>query len=145
MFNLAPILEAAKDKLIAIAVYDLETGAEYFLNADEAFHPASTIKVHVMMEVFHQAEQGLFLLEDCLPISNSFASIVDGSKFSLLQSDDGEQTLYPRIGEVESIAELTQGHRTMPGLIFHDIQGLSCWQMIESTFLKTTESVILNA
>jgi beta-lactamase class A len=108
MFNLAPILEAANDKLIAISVFDLETGAETSINADEAFHPASTIKVHVMMEVFHQAEQVLFSLEDCLPITNSFTSIVDGNKFSLLQSDDGEQTLYPRVGETESIAELTR-------------------------------------
>lgn len=108
MFKLSPILESAKEKLIAIAVYDLETGQEVYINADEAFHPASTIKVHVMMEVFHQAEQGLLALEDCLPISNSFTSIADGSTFSLLQSDDAEQTLYPRIGESESIAELTR-------------------------------------
>jgi beta-lactamase class A len=108
MFNLAPILEAAKDKLIAIAVYDLATDAEISINADQAFHPASTIKVHVMMEVFHQAEQGRVSLEDCIPITNSFTSIVDGNKFSLLQSDDGEQTLYARVGETESIAELTR-------------------------------------
>ena len=96
------------NKTIAVAVSDLETGQEIYINADEAFHPASTIKVHVMMEVFHQAEQGLLSLEDCLPISNSFTSIADGSKFSLLQSDDAEQTLYPRVGESESIAKLTR-------------------------------------
>lgn len=96
------------NKTIAVATNDLETGQEIFINADEAFHPASTIKVHVMLEVFHQAEQGLLSLEDCLPISNSFTSIADGSSFSLLQSDDAEQTLYPRVGEDESIAELTR-------------------------------------
>jgi len=108
MFNLRRILAEAKDKLIAIAFHDLETGAEYFLNADEAFHPASTFKVHVMMEVFHQAKQGLLSLDDHLPITNSFSSIADGSKFSLLESDDAEKTLYPRIGESESISELTR-------------------------------------
>ena len=96
------------NKTIAVAASDLETGREIYINVDEAFHPASTIKVHVMMEVFHQAEQGLLSLEDCLPISNSFTSIADGSTFSLLQSDDAEQTLYPRLGESESIAELTR-------------------------------------
>ena len=108
MFNLDSVLEGARDKLIEVAFYDLETGAEYFLNADEPLHPASTIKVHVMMEVFHQGEQGLLALEDQLPITNSFTSIADGGKFSLQMDDDAEQTLYPRIGETESIAELTR-------------------------------------
>jgi beta-lactamase class A len=61
-----------------------------------------------MMEVFHQAGQGLLALEDCIPISNAFTSIADGGKFSLHVEDDAEQTLYPRIGQEESIAELTR-------------------------------------
>ena len=108
MFNLDLVLEETKDKLIAIALHDFQTGAPYFLNADQAFHPASTIKVHVMMEVFHQADKGLLSLEDCLPILNSFPSIADGSQYSLDVNDDAEQTLYSLIGENESIAELTR-------------------------------------
>jgi beta-lactamase class A len=108
MIELETFIAEQTNKTIAVAVHDLKTGDELFLNADEAFHPASTIKVHVMMKVFHQAEQGLFSLEDCLPITNSFTSIADGSKFSLDVNDDAEQTLYPRIGEDESIAELTR-------------------------------------
>lgn len=106
--NIETFIAEQQNKTIAIAVYDFETGQEIFVNADEAFHPASTVKVHVMMEVFHQAEQGLFALEDRIPISNSFTSIADDSKFSLDVDDDAEQTLYPRIGESESIAELTR-------------------------------------
>src|SRR5687767_7985687 len=96
------------DKTIAAAVHDLETGNEIHINADESFHPASTFKVHVMMEVFRQAREGLLSLDDRLRITNSFTSIADQSQFSLLESDDAEQTLYPRIGESESIAELTR-------------------------------------
>jgi beta-lactamase class A len=99
-----------RDKTIAIALHDFKTGKEIYINADESFHPASTFKVHVMMEVFRQAQAGLSSLDDRLPITNSFTSIADavGSKFSLLESDDAEQTLYPRIGESESIGELTR-------------------------------------
>lgn len=93
---------------ISVAVDDFETGDEILIHPDESFHPASTIKVHVMMEVFRQAEQGHFALEDRLPIINSFTSIADGSTFSLHVHDDAEQTLYPRIGETETIAELTR-------------------------------------
>lgn len=108
MFNLDPFLDTAKDKLIAVAFYDFETGAEYFLNADEPLHPASTFKVHVMMEVFRQAHERLLSLEEHIPIINSFTSIADGSKYSLDVNDDAEQTLYPRIGESETIRELTR-------------------------------------
>ena len=47
-------------------------------------------------------------MHDRLPIINSFTSIADGSKFSLNAHDDAEQTLYPRIGKTETIAELTR-------------------------------------
>jgi beta-lactamase class A len=108
MFNLAPIIEEARDKLVGVAFYDLETGSENFLNADQPLHPASTFKVHVMIEVFHQAYEGLLSLEDRIPIINSFTSIADRSKYSLDVNDDAEQTLYPRIGESETISELTR-------------------------------------
>jgi beta-lactamase class A len=108
MLNLEPILEQAKGKLIAVAFQDLETDTDYYLNADQEFHPASTFKVHVMMEVFRQANEGLLSLQERLPIVNSFTSIADGSRYSLDVNDDAEQTLYPRSGETESIRELTR-------------------------------------
>jgi len=108
MTELETFIAEQKDKIIAIALHDFETGNEILINADESFHPASTIKVHVMMEVFHQEEQGLLSLEECLRIDNSFNSIADGSKFSLAENDDAEKTLYHRIGENESIYELTR-------------------------------------
>jgi beta-lactamase class A len=106
VIDLDTFLAEQKNKTIAVAVHDLETGREILVDADEAFHPASTIKVHVMMEVFRQVEQGSFALANQTPITNSFTSVADGSKFWLSQIDDAEQTLYSRIGESESIAEL---------------------------------------
>src|ERR1044071_9594337 len=108
MFDLSSVFAGAKEKLIAVAFQDLETDAEYYLNADESLHPASTFKVHVMMEVFRQANEGLLSFEDRLPIINSFTSIADRSKYSLDVNDDSEKTLYPRIGEIETIQELTR-------------------------------------
>lgn len=108
MFNLAPVLETTQDKIIAVAFQDLESGREFFLNENYEFHPASTFKVHVMMEVFHQAQAGLLSLADRVPIMNSFRSIADGSLYALEVQDDAEQSLYPRIGESETIQELTR-------------------------------------
>ena len=106
MFNLEPILNKAGDKLISVAFHDQESGAEFFLHADEPLHPASTFKVHVMMELFRQANERLLSLDDRLPIVNAFQSVADGSRFSLDVNDDAEQSLYPRSGETETIAEL---------------------------------------
>src|SRR5688572_30113679 len=88
-----------RDQIIAVGVHDLETGKEIHINADESFHPASTFKVHVMMEVFRQANERLFSLDDGLQVINSFTSIADGSKFSLDVNDDSETTLYSRLGQ----------------------------------------------
>src|SRR5262245_22437034 len=106
MNQLENLIAEQTNKTISVAVHDFETGQEILISADEPFHPASTFKVHVMMEVFHQLEQGLISLDEQLPLLNSFTSIADGSKFSLLEKDDSEITLYPRIGEEASIAEL---------------------------------------
>ena len=108
MIKLETYLEEQQNKVIAIAAHNLETGQEILVHPDEPFHPASTIKVHVMMEVFRQAEQGLLSLDDRIPIHNSFKSIANGSQFSLQEHDDAEITLYRRIGESESVRELTR-------------------------------------
>jgi beta-lactamase class A len=108
MTQLETFIAEQTNKSISVAVHDLQTGREILINANEPYHPASTFKVHVMIEVFHQAEQGLLALDEHLPIINSFASIADGSKFSLLEADDSELTLYQRMGESEAIYELTR-------------------------------------
>ncbi len=108
MTELTTFISQFKDKSIGVAVYDLQTQKEILINADEIMHPASTMKVPVMMEVFRQAHEGLFLLDEQLAIINSFKSIADRSVFSLDIVDDSETTLYKRIGEAESIRELTR-------------------------------------
>ena len=108
MPRLEEYLSQFNDKTIAVALHDLETGSSAYINADESFHPASTVKVHVMLEVFHQAEAGKFSLNDKIQIINSFTSIADGSPFSLNVVDDSDTTLYERIGEMESIREIVR-------------------------------------
>jgi len=108
MFSVEQFIAQFSDKTIALSVYDLESGREINVHADESFHPASTVKVHVMMEIFHQAEQGKISLEEQIPIYNSFVSVADGSPFSLAVEDDSEKSLYERIGETETVRELTR-------------------------------------
>jgi beta-lactamase class A len=93
---------------VAVAFHDQATGTELLICADEPFHPASTIKIAIMMEVFNQAHHGLLALEEHLPIINDFVSIADGSHFSMYEEDDTEFSLYQRLGQTESLRELVR-------------------------------------
>jgi beta-lactamase class A len=91
---------------VGLAAHNLASGEEILIQPDKSFHPASTIKICVMMEAFRQARQGLFSLDDPLLLKNEFASLADGSPYSLSVADDSEKDLYEHIGESLSIREL---------------------------------------
>ena len=82
----------------AIAYIDLADGESYYLNADSSFHAASTMKVPVMIELFRSAQAGRISMTQGILLVNQFASIADGSRYSLNAAEDGDTTLYRRIG-----------------------------------------------
>lgn len=73
------------------------------------------MKVPVMAEVFRQANQGVFSLDDSMLIKNEFTSIIDGSPFSLDIAEDGGDRLYGMIGKKESIRSLVDEMITYSG------------------------------
>lgn len=111
-----PPLEKLKEQIIAelgkqegvyaVAFKDLQTNEELLVLEKERFHAASTMKTPVMIEVFRQANNGKFSLDDSLVIRNEFKSIVDGSTFSLDSTDDSEKELYKQIGKKKKISDL---------------------------------------
>jgi beta-lactamase class A len=104
--DLKRLLETGSDARVGLALYDLASGYQLLVHPDVPFHPASTFKLGVMMELFHQAAQGEFSLEDPLSVNNSFLSIADQSEFSLSPQDDSETDLYRHIGEKMTLREL---------------------------------------
>ncbi len=93
------------DATVAIAIHDPVTGTRVDINGDTLLHAASTMKVPVMIEVFRQAEQGRFALDDSLAVINRFRSIVDGSEYSI--EDDSDDAIYQTLGGPMSIRDLT--------------------------------------
>lgn len=91
---------------IGVAFRDLETGQEYVFNEKSMMHAASTMKVPVMIEVFRQVEAGKFRLEDSVFVRNQFASIVDGSPYSLDLGEDSDEAIYKVIGQKMSVHDL---------------------------------------
>lgn len=104
--KIAELVAASGAETVAVAYYDLASGEEFLINPDVSFHAASTMKVPVMMEVYRQAAARKLSLDQRIPIKNDFASIVDGSHYSLTADSDSEQSLYGRVGQTETIREL---------------------------------------
>jgi beta-lactamase class A len=106
-----PSIEAAIAKSgadVAVAFRSLDGRSSWFVRADEPFHAASTMKVPVLIELYHQARQGKLRLEDPLVIRNQFSSLVDGSAYSLDASDDSEADLYRAVGSTRTLAQLSE-------------------------------------
>lgn len=99
-------IAAAPGAIVAVSYRDLETGEKLDIAADSVFHAASTMKVPVMIEVLRRAQQGSFSLGQEILLVNQFASLADGSPFSLNIADDGDSVLYGRIGSRVPIREL---------------------------------------
>ena len=104
--KIASIFEENKGDF-AIAFKNIsEEKDSILLNAHEDFHAASTMKTPVMIEVFKQASEGKFSLQDSLVIKNEFKSILDGSSYSMELGRDSGEHLYEQIGQKRSIEAL---------------------------------------
>jgi len=93
---------------VGIAFRTLDGKDEWYSRADESFHAASTMKVPVLIELFHQVKDGKFKLSDSLVVRNEFHSIVDGSSFKLDAADDSEADLYKAEGQTQTISQLAE-------------------------------------
>jgi beta-lactamase class A len=93
---------------VAVAYQSLDGRASWYLEPDEPFHAASTMKVPVLIELYHQAHEGKLRLEDTLVIKNEFRSLVDGSPYALDPSDDSEAQLYQAVGSTRTLTQLCE-------------------------------------
>jgi beta-lactamase class A len=93
---------------VGVAFRTMDGKSEWFLRADESFHAASTMKIPVMIELFHQVREGKVKLDETLTVKNEFHSIVDGSAYALDASDDSDAQLYKAEGKTRTLAELCE-------------------------------------
>jgi beta-lactamase class A len=93
---------------VGVAFRTLDGKSEWFSRADDVFHAASTMKIPVMIELFHQVREGKLKLDDPLPVKNEFHSLVDASIFTLDPADDSEADLYKAVGQTRTLSELCE-------------------------------------
>jgi beta-lactamase class A len=102
------VIAAHPGKDIAIAYYDLRTGATFERNASEVFHAASTMKVPVMLGIFEAVTRGELSLDQPVQVKNEFVSILDGSTYALESREDSDPELYNLIGQQLPLRELVR-------------------------------------
>ncbi len=93
---------------VGLAFATLDGRTEWLYRADQPYHAASTMKVPVMIELFHQRSQGRVKLEDPLRVNNEFHSLADGSIYTLDPKDDSETDLYGAIGQTRTLGQLCE-------------------------------------
>jgi beta-lactamase class A len=93
---------------VAIAFRTLDGRIAYALHDEESFHAASTMKIPVMIELFHQARQARLKLDDALLVKNQFHSLADGSFYTLDPADDSEADLYKAVAETRTLRQLSE-------------------------------------
>jgi beta-lactamase class A len=103
---LAQVKKSSAD--VGIAFRTLDGQDEWYSHADDTFHAASTMKVPVLIELFHQMREGKSKLDDTLVIKNEFRSIVDGSPYKLEPADDSETDLYKAEGQTRTLSQLAE-------------------------------------
>jgi beta-lactamase class A len=93
---------------VGVAFRTLDGKTEWFSRADDVFHAASTMKIPVMIELFHQVREGKARLDGPLVVKNEFHSLVDGSIYTLDPADDSETDLYKAVGQTRTLNQLCE-------------------------------------
>ncbi len=93
---------------VSVALVDLESGGRIGIQEDVVMHAASTMKVPVLLELYRQAAEGKYSLDDPVIVRDTFTSIADGSRYAVGREDDSEQELYGLIGEGVARRELAR-------------------------------------
>lgn len=91
---------------VGVAFRDLGSGDSLDIDADTSMHAASTMKVPVMIELFRRVDAGALGLDQDVLLVNRFASIVDGSPYTLDAGDDSDSLVYTWTGRRVTIREL---------------------------------------
>src|SRR5207302_1258917 len=64
-------VDARLDAVMGVAIEDLSNGGTLFLNPDEIFPQASSIKIAVLAELYHQHQEGKLKLDDLYTVNTA--------------------------------------------------------------------------
>ncbi|MBK8248656.1 MAG: serine hydrolase [Gemmatimonadetes bacterium] len=94
--------------VVGVYLRDLADDATLEHRGDSLFHAASTMKLPLLVEYVRAVQAGRIDTNATLRLENRFASVVDGSPFTLDPGDDSDSTLYARVGQDVPLRELAE-------------------------------------
>lgn len=100
------VRDALPDGEWGVYFRDLEDGETLEIRALEEFHPASTLKILVMMKVYRDVADGRYRLEDSIPVEKTFLSAAtkDPKPFDV----EPTAALAPKVGGKETVRALVE-------------------------------------
>ena len=93
---------------LGVSVYDYLSGIAWSFNGDRVFHPASIMKLAVLVALFEAVDQGRFALNGRLLVRNRFLSAFDGSPFRVDPGRDGDSDVHAARGRTMRLRELVE-------------------------------------
>jgi beta-lactamase class A len=78
------------------------------LRGAQWFHAASTIKLPLLLALFHAVAEGSFGLDDWLHVRNRFASRLDGEPFRVPRERDSDGMVHAETGKLMRIRDLAE-------------------------------------
>jgi beta-lactamase class A len=93
---------------LAVALVDLETGAEFHYHADRWFHAASTIKVAILVGVYGSIHRGELLPQSRVHVRNRFLSAYDGTPYRVRLDRDANPDVHREVGRTLRVSELAE-------------------------------------
>jgi len=93
---------------VGVHVFDFETERTFSHLGDRWFHAASTMKVAVLVALFHASNTRRVGLEDRLHVRNRFRSIADRSIFRVQRDRDADAAVHRRVGRSMKLIELAE-------------------------------------
>jgi beta-lactamase class A len=102
------IAAQAGARSFAVAFHDWETQSAWSLRGGQWFHAASTIKLPLLLALFHEVAAGSLELDAWLHVRNRFASRLDGEPYRVPRERDADGTVHAEIGKLMRIRELAE-------------------------------------
>lgn len=100
--------EQAGAEALAVAFYDYRHRTGWSYHGDRWFHAASTIKVPVLLGVFHAVDRGVLHSYSRVHVRNRFVSAADGTPFRIDASRDSSPEVHQALGRTLQVRELAR-------------------------------------
>lgn len=94
--------------VVSVSLRDLDGSAIWEREADDGHYAASTMKLPLVIGAQRQIARGELEAERAVQVRNEFASVADGSPFSMDEGEDQDPATWNAVGGTRTVHELME-------------------------------------